>query len=97
MDCGSHDGKVSSRAGKGWEQDPNFDGTLRHSNLLAKVLKMPPKSEPRLYPSKIVGYSCKLLGPYLDKPINMLPPEESIVYGVSAADQSNFCPVWLCI
>lgn len=68
------DRKFLCSRGKGWEQNPDHDydafrkeyyffyGTLMDSSTLARVLQLP--SRPMLYPAKIVGYSCKLWGPY---------------------------------
>ncbi len=82
--------------GKAWEEDPNygynafrkeyyfFYGTLMDPTTLAKVLQVP--TRPHLYPAKIVGYSCKLWGPY---PALVDEPPGAIVYGMAYEVQSS--------
>ena len=76
--------KFMISGGQAWQPDPNHDskafrkeyfffyGTLMDPNTLAKVLGMPTGTRSQLYPAKIVGYSCKLWGPYpavVDSPL----------------------------
>ena len=87
--------KFLHSGGKAWKQDPNYDyhafrkefyffyGTLMDPTTLAEVLQLP--ARPETYPAKIVGYSCKLWGPYpalVDKP-------RVTVYGVAYEVQSS--------
>ena len=82
--------------GEAWEQNPNYDynafrkeyyffyGTLMGPITLAKVLQL--SARPQLYPAKIVGYSCKLWGPY---PALVDGPPGAIVYGMAYEVQSS--------
>ena len=82
--------------GRAWEPNPNYDytafqkefyffyGTLMDMDQLAKVLQLPHR--PRSYPAKIVGYSCKLWGPY---PALVDNPTGAVVYGVAYEVQSS--------
>lgn len=88
--------KFLSSGGKVWEQDPNYDynafrkefyffyGSLMDLSTLAKVLQL--LFRPNLYPSQIVGYSCKLWGPY---PALVDGPPGAIVYGMAYEVQSS--------
>lgn len=90
------DRKSLCSRGKGWEQNPDyhygafrkeyyfFYGTLMDSATLAKVLQLPLR--PMLYPAKIVGYSCKLWGPY---PALVDGPTGAIVDGMAYEAQSS--------
>ena len=84
--------------GKAWEQDPNFNysfqkqfyffyGTLKDPEMLAKVLRLPSGSAPQLRPAKIVGYGCKLWGPY--PALVDMPRSGSTVSGMAYEVQSK--------
>lgn len=87
--------KFQYSEGKAWEQNPDYDynafqkeyyffyGTLMDPSTLARVLQLP--SRPQLYPAKIVGFSCKLWGPY---PAVVDGPTGAIVHGMAYEVQS---------
>lgn len=82
--------------GRAWEVNPNYDynafrktyyffyGTLMDTKHLAKVLQLPNRPQP--HPAKIVGYACKLWGPY---PALVDKTPGAIVYGVAYEVQSS--------
>lgn len=88
--------KFQYGGGNAWEQTPDYDysafrreyyffyGTLMDPSTLARVLQLP--ARPQLYPAKIVGYSCKLWGPY---PAVMDGPTGAIVHGMAYEVQSS--------
>ena len=88
--------KFLHSGGKAWDPNPNYDhktfrktfyffyGTLMDSGHLAIVLQSPHR--PHLYPAKIVGYSCKLWGPY---PALADNPTGAVVCGVAYEVQSS--------
>lgn len=87
---------LSCGANGGWKGDPDHDyhafrkeyyffyGSLMDASTLAKVLQL--SSLPMLYPAKIVGYSCKLWGPY---PALVDGPTGAIVDGMAYEVQSS--------
>lgn len=87
--------KFLSSGGKGWEPDPYYDydafrkefyffyGTLMDPKTLAEALRLPMR--PKIFPAKIIGYSCKLWGPY---PALVDMPAGAIVHGVAYEVQS---------
>ena len=88
--------QLLNSGGKAWEPDPVYDydafqkefyffnGTLMDPKTLAEVLRLPIR--PKCYPAKIVGYSCKLWGPY---PALVDNPPRAIVHGMACKVQSS--------
>lgn len=77
--------KIQTTATRSFEKEFYFFyGTLMDPATLAKVLQLP--FRPELYPAKIVGYSCKLWGPY---PAMVDGPPRAIAYGMTYEVQSS--------
>lgn len=87
--------KFLNSGGQAWEPDPTYDynafrkefyffyGTLMDPKTLAEVLRLP--SRPTCYPANIIGYSCKLWGPY---PALVDNPPGAIIHGMAYEVQS---------
>ena len=87
--------KFLSNNSKAWEENPNYDytafrktfyffyGTLMDLVTLSKVLHL--RTRAYVYPAKVIGYSCKLWGPY---PALLDGPPGAIVCGRAYEVQS---------
>ena len=88
--------KFLKSGGRAWQPDPNYDyhafrkvhyffyGSLMDPATLAKVLGL--KYRPVLQPTHIIGYHCKLWGPY---PALLDGPTNNVVYGSAYEVQSQ--------